>query len=45
MLAGDSIADRLRADVDLVGLRVLREVAGTAPVQKVKMWRVADRYS
>lgn len=44
-LAGDSIAGWLRTDVDLAGLRLLREVAGTVPVLKVKMWRVADRYS
>lgn len=44
-LAGDSIADRLRAGPDLAGLRLLREVAGTMPVARVKMWRVPDRYS
>ena len=45
VLAGDSIASRLRGAVDLAGLRLLREAAGTLPVPKVRMWRTADRYS
>lgn len=44
-LADDSIASRLRGDVNLAGLRLLREVAGTLPVPRVRMWRTADRYS
>ncbi len=44
-LASDSIAARLRGQVDLAGLRLLREAAGTLPVAKVKMWRTPDRYS
>ena len=45
LLGGDSIAERLRAGPDLAGLRQLREAAGTVPVPRVKMWRVADTYS
>lgn len=44
-LGGDSIAERLLADPDIAGLRLLREAAGTMPVPKVKMWRVPDTYS
>lgn len=44
-LAGDSIAGQLRDDIDLGGLRLLREVAGILPVPRVRMWRTADRYS
>lgn len=44
-LEGDCIAERLRAGPNLAGLRLLREAAGTMPVPKVRMWRVADRYS
>lgn len=44
-LGGDSIGDRLRGEVDLELLRLLREIAGTLPVHKVKFWRCADRYS
>ena len=40
-----SIAERLLDRPDLASLRELREAAGTMPVPKIKMWRVADRYS
>ncbi len=44
-LAGDSIAAWLRGQVDLAGMRRLRDVAGTLPVPRVRMWRTPDRYS
>lgn len=44
-LGGQSIGERLRGSIDLASLRLLREVAGTLPVPKVKFWRCADRYS
>ena len=44
-LDGASIGDRLRGEVTIADLRALRLAAGTLPIPKVKMWRVADRYS
>ena len=44
-LGGDCIAERLHGQLDVASLRLLREVAGTLPVPKVKFWRCADRYS
>ena len=45
MLAGASIAERLKESATAADLLVLRDAAGTMPINKVKMWRVADRYS
>ena len=45
LLGGASIAQTLIASPDLATLNQLREAAGTMPVPKVRMWRVADRYS
>lgn len=44
-LGGATIADRLHAGPGLATLRLIREAAGSMPVPKVRMWRVADRYS
>ncbi|MBB4088126.1 hypothetical protein [Sphingomonas carotinifaciens] len=45
LLDGASIAEQLRAKPGLSDLHLLRKVAGGMPVQKIRMWRVADRYS
>lgn len=44
-LDGASIGETLRLSVDQAALRQLRAVAGTLPLPKIKMWRVADTYS
>lgn len=44
-LNGASICETLRLSVDQAALRQLRAVAGTQPLPKIKMWRVADTYS
>ncbi|MBM7406233.1 MULTISPECIES: hypothetical protein [Sphingomonas] len=44
-LGGVSIGEALRRPIDVAGLRQPRCVAGTLPLPKVKMWRVADTYS
>jgi hypothetical protein len=45
LLDGASIAERLRTKPELTDLRLLRDVAGAMPIAKIRMWRVADRYS
>ena len=45
LLGGASIAQTLIASPGLATLNQLREAAGSMPVPKVRMWRVADRYS
>ena len=45
MLAGASIAERLMNAATAGDLLVLRDAAGAMPVIRIKMWRVADRYS
>lgn len=45
LLDGASIAERLRTKPGPSYLRLLRDVAGAMPVPKIRMWRVADRYS
>lgn len=44
-LDGASIGETLRLPVDEPALRRLRAVAGSLPLPKIKMWRVADTYS
>jgi len=44
-LGGLSIVQRLLARPDLAGLAVIHEAAGTLPVPRIRMWRVADTYS
>lgn len=44
-LSGLSIVQGLLARPDIAGLAVIHEVAGTLPVPRVRMWRVADTYS
>ncbi len=42
---GLSIVQGLLARPDIAGLAVIHEAAGTLPVPRVRMWRVADTYS
>ncbi|KKI17941.1 hypothetical protein [Sphingomonas sp. Ag1] len=44
-LDGQSIGNALRQSIDIARLRQLREIAGTLPLPRVKMWRVPDTYS
>ncbi|KQN92146.1 hypothetical protein ASE90_05305 [Sphingomonas sp. Leaf67] len=44
-LGGLSIARALLARPDIAGLAVIHEAAGTLPVPRVRMWRVAGTYS
>jgi hypothetical protein len=44
-LGGLSITQGLLARPDIAGLAVIHEAAGTLPVPRVRMWRVADTYS
>jgi len=44
-LGRSSIDAALLAPIDEAGLRLLRDLAGTLPLPRVKMWRVADTYS
>lgn len=44
-LSGLSIVQGLLARPDIASLAVIHEAAGTLPVPRVRMWRVADTYS
>lgn len=44
-LGGDTLAERLLAGPDENSLAELRLAAGSMPLPKIRMWRVADTYS